>query len=216
MARFKDRIAGATELLPGLKRFESDPDTVVAGLPRGGVITASVIAQGLKLPLGFLIVKKIGAAGDPELAIGAVSEDGTVLYDEALSSRTDIKYKESESQLKLDEARARGKLYRGSSVIERFDGKAVILVDDGIATGTTMLTAVAAARKLGAAKVIVAVPVAGSDSADKIKSEVDEFICVDTDPMLASVGEFYDDFPQVEDSEVLKILQNAKNNFSNK
>lgn len=215
MEGFIDREDGAKKLLPKLRKFQNAGDAVVVGLPRGGMVTASVIAGQLGLPLGFLIVKKIGAPGDPELAIGAVSEDGEILYDEELAKSADQKYKESESKIKYDEARERGRSYRGGGNVERFDGKIVILVDDGIATGTTMLCAVKSAKKRGAKKVTVAVPVASSEGENKIKKEA-ELIVFGTDPMLASVGEFYEKFPQIEDPQVLEIIKNAKNNSFNK
>lgn len=215
MARFGDRIDGAEQLLPKLHRFKGTSDAIVVGLPRGGVITASHIAEKLGLPLSFLIVKKIGAPGDPELAIGAISEDGEVVYDKELIGLADEEYKNEESRRKLAEAKARGELYRGSNVLERFDRKTVILVDDGIATGTTILAAIKAAKKSGAEKVIIAVPVASTDSADKISKEA-ELIAIEISSVLTSIGEFYDYFPQVEDSEVIKILQDAKNSIRNK
>lgn len=216
MARFKDRVDASEKLLPELRKYLGSPNTFVVGLPRGGMVTASMVARGLGLPLRFLVVKKIGAPGDPELAIGAISEDGEVVYDEEFVT-VDEEYKESESRIKLEEAQKRGRLYRGSSRLERFDGSVVILVDDGMATGSTMQVAVKAARARGAKVVIVAVPVASLEGAVKIKKVADGFICPEVDRYLESVGEYYEDFPQIEDDIVLALLnKNEKNGFGDK
>lgn len=202
-------------MLAKLHDYKYDPNAVVVGLPRGGMVTASVIAKGLDLPLGFLVVKKIGAPGNPELAIGAVSEEGEVVFDTEISTSIDFAYKNSEKKIKADEARERGHLYRGNNKVEHFKGKTVILTDDGMATGITMITAVKAAILREASKIVVAVPVASSESIEMVKGYADVFVFL-VDDSLTAVGACYDDFPQVEDSEVLDILKNAKKNIINR
>lgn len=216
MARFKDRISAARELLPKLSQFDGDINTVVFGLPRGGVVTASEIAKGLHLPLGFLVAKKIGAPGDSELAIGAVTDNGGFYIDKEMKASLNIgdKYLEDEIEKKREEARSRSEEYLKNFENPKISGKTVILVDDGIATGATMVAAVRSIVKRGARKVVVAVPAGPCDNFDAIRKEADEVVCVSADLELSAVGEYYDEFPQVEDSEVIKIL-NAKNNINN-
>ncbi len=218
MARFKDRIDGAKKLLPKLAKFADDKDAIVVGLPRGGVVTAAEVAKRLHLPLGFMIIKKIGAPRDPELAIGATDPEGISYFDQELinSLRVAKEYLDGQKYKKMGEAAVRRALYETSFKNPDFSDRTIILVDDGIATGTSMLAAVKSAKNLGAKKIIVAVPVTAEDSKKKFEGEADEFIAAEVDPSMSSVGEFYDFFPQVEDSEVLEILKNAKNDFSNK
>lgn len=222
MPRFKDRISAAHELLPKLIRFDGDINTVVYGLPRGGIITAAEIAKGLHLPLGFLVAKKIGAPGDPELAIGAVTDNGGFFIDKEMKASLNItdKYLEDEIERKREEARARAEEYLKHFENPKIHGKTVILVDDGIATGATMVAAVRSAIKRGARKVVVAVPAGPCDNFDVIGKEADEVVCLTADLGLSAVGEYYDEFPQVEDGEVVEILKrnankNAKSNFNN-
>ncbi len=187
MARFKDRLAGAAELLPKLENFGNDSNVVILGLLRGGMVPAAFLARKLSLPLDFVIIKKIGAAGDPEFAVGAVSE--------------------SDKEMN-DEVKKRIEIYRRKYPPLDLKNKTAILVDDGVATGTTIVAAIKSAKKRGAREVIVAVPVASTESAKRIKKE-GQLIAVEISPTLSSVGEFYDSFPQVEDSEVLQILKNS-------
>ena len=202
MARFEDRISAAGELLPGLQKY-TDSNAVVVGLPRGGVVTASFLAKKLKLPLDFIIVKKVGAPGNSELAVGAVTE-------------SDQEYSDDEFEQKRKEALERGRLYRKNYPAKSLKDKVVILADDGVATGATMLAAIGVVKRKGAKRVVVAIPVASTDAAGKIKSLSDEFVCLMADPDMSAVGEYYNSFPQVEDGEVLAILENAKDNFFNK
>lgn len=217
MSRFKDRISAARELLPKLSQFDGDLNTVVFGLPRGGVITAAEIAKGLHLPLGFLVAKKIGAPQDPELALGAVTDNGGFYIDKELKASLNVsdKYLEDEIEKKREEARTRSEEYLENFENPGIKGKTVILVDDGIATGATMVAAVRSIEKRGARRVVVAVPAGPCDNFDVIRKEADEVICLEADLELSAVGEYYDEFPQVEDSQVIEILKNAKNNINN-
>jgi putative phosphoribosyl transferase len=211
MARFMDRAEAGRELSTRLEKFVGDPKTVVAGLPRGGVVVAAHVVENLHLPVDFIVAKKLGAPGDPELAIGAVTEDGESYIDSEIvrSEGVEKEYIKEELREKMGEAKRRTELYRGGKVAPSFAGKTAILVDDGMATGATMLAAVASAKKRGAGKVIVAVPVASSEAFEKIKGRVDEVVCLEKDRYLTSVGEYYDNFPQVEDSEVMEMLKSS-------
>ncbi len=217
MPRFKDRISAAHELLPKLIRFDGDINTVVYGLPRGGIVTAAEIAKGLHLPLGFLVAKKIGAPGNAELALGAVTDNGGYFIDKEMKAGLNItdKYLENEVERKREEARTRAEEYLKHFENPEIHGKTVILVDDGIATGATMIAAVRSAIRRGARKVVVAVPAGACDNFDVIGKEADEIVCLTADLELSAVGEYYDEFPQVEDSEVIEILKNAKDNLNN-
>jgi putative phosphoribosyl transferase len=211
MARFMDRAEAGRELAARLKKFKGDSKAVVVGLPRGGMVVAFHLAYSLRLPMDFLVAKKLGAPGDPELAIGAVTEDGESYLDEEIVRGEGVEkiYIEKELREKAEEAKRRTELYRGSKVAPSLAGKTVILVDDGMATGATMLAAVASAKKREAERVIVAVPVASKEAMEKIRARVDGVVCLKEDRYLSSVGEYYESFPQVEDSEVMEILKGS-------
>lgn len=216
MARFKDRITAARELLPKLQKYKNDSNTIVAGLPRGGMVTAGEIAKDLNLPLSFVVVKKVSAPSDPELAIGAVTDNGGIYLDEDLISEMSIDpdYIESEVERKKEEARQRLELF-GSRGLSQFTDKTVILVDDGIATGSTMMAAIRSVKRHGARKIVVASPTGGCESVGSFRKEADEIICLNEKLDFSSVGEYYDEFPEVMDDEVIKILKDAKNRFGN-
>lgn len=216
--RFIDRAAAAEELARRLEKYKNDLSAIIVGLPRGGMVVASRLADELGLPLDFLIVKKIGAPDNPELALGAVTESGEKYLDRDLiaSVGVDSEYIEIELQRKFDEALERSRLYRDEKALPSFKGKTVILVDDGVATGATMLAAIESARGRGAKSVIVAIPVISEDAFEKMNGGVDRMIYLEKDSHLASVGEYYGNFPQIEDNEVTKLLKNAKDNFGDK
>ena len=218
MVRFEDRISGAGELVPKLAKYKGKPDAVVVGLPRGGMITANYLSEKLNLPLDFIIVKKVGALGKDELAIGAVTEKGDTYFDEDFARlvEVDIQYRKDETEKKKNEVNERANIYRKNYPGLDLKNKTVILVDDGIATGTTVIAAIYAVKKTGVKELVVAVPVASTDATKKLKKLGVELITPEVDPHMSSVGEFYNNFPQVEDREVLTILENAKNNISNK
>jgi putative phosphoribosyl transferase len=211
--KFKDREDAAEKILPKLKTFKGNQNTVVLGLPRGGIVTASHLSEYLDLPLGFVVVKKIGFPGNPELAIGAVSEDGETVWEPDIE--VDPEYKNAEEKVKFGEAKDRGKMYRGNGGLEDFTGKTIILADDGMATGLSMLSAVRTVKVRGATEIVVAVPVASVEAVKNIEKKA-RVVTVLTDPNLMSVGQYYDFFQQVGDQRVLEILKNAKNSFINK
>lgn len=210
--RFKDRADAGRKLIPKLLKYKNNPDAIIIGLPRGGVITAFEIAQELRLPLDIVVPRKIGAPNNPELAVGALTEDGIPLFNDYLMERLglvkdDVKEIIAEEK---QEAQRRLALYRGNRTPLNLDNKIAILVDDGIATGATMGAAIASARARGAKKVIVAVPVSSSDVIKKIKKEVDEFICLYVPEILWGIGAFYDNFAQTKDEEVIERMEQAK------
>ncbi len=181
---------------------------MVLAIPRGGVVIGDVMARALGLPLDVIITRKIGAPGNPEFAIGAVSQDGTRYLDESTISALGVSegYIEENVAEQIAEIARRTKDYRGSNVYD-LKGKTAILVDDGIATGHTAMAAVKYARKLGPSKLVFAAPVSSRSAAARVAALVDEFVCLDTPWDFYAVGQFYKRFEQVDDNEVIGILK---------
>ncbi len=185
-------------------------DNVVLGLPRGGVIVAAEIAGALGAPLDVLVVRKLGAPAQPELAIGAVTDvEGpqSILNDHVIRSvGASHEYIELESQRQLAEVRRRQALYRGGRPAVRLRGRCAVVVDDGIATGATVRAGIQALRRQAARRVVLAVPVAPADTAEALRREVDELVCLHEPRSFAAVGAFYADFSQTTDDEVIAAL----------
>lgn len=205
MKIFKNRQS-AGQLLA--KRLEGIKADLVLGIPRGGVVVAAKIAKDLNLPLDIIVTRKIGAPEQEELALGAVDPDGEVIWDEALLSQlklkiTNLKFK-IEDEIK--ELKRREQLYREGREILDVKDKTVILVDDGMATGSTALVAVEYLKRHGA-KIILAMPVASSDAIKKVEAEVDKSIMLEIPENFAAVGQFYQQFEPVEDEEVIQLLK---------
>ncbi|MDP3948919.1 MAG: phosphoribosyltransferase family protein [bacterium] len=208
---FKDREEAGQRLLPRLADLEDEANTIIVGLARGGVIVAKEVAQGLDLPLHVIIAQKIGAPGNPELAIGAIAESSRILDEKIIKE-----YKISRDYINVETAKLRQeitrrvKLYRKGESFLNLGGKTVVLVDDGIATGATMNSAINYAKTAGAREVIVAVPVASDESLQKIEKEIDRVVCLErVGPYFFAVGEHYEHFPQVSDEEVISALKSV-------
>lgn len=206
---FKDRQDAAVKLASRLEHLKDRQDAIILALPRGGVVTGYEISRILHLPLDIIIIRKIGFPGQPELAIGAVSETGFFVLNEDIISnyRISKEYIEREIRKQEEEISRRKSLYRGGLGLPPLEGKVVILVDDGIATGATMKAAIGAIKAEKVARLIVAVPVAPPETAEEIKRMVDELICLETPYYFTAVGAFYEDFSQVSDSEVVRLLR---------
>lgn len=206
---FRDRRDAGFQLSQRLKHYKGQRDVLVLSLPRGGVVTGFEIARFLSVPLDVMIVRKLGFPGQPELAIGAISETGTVLLNHSIIATFDIpdEYIRQEIARQKEEIAHRTNLYRKGRKIEKPEGKAIILVDDGVATGATMKTAVVTLREEKANKLIVALPVAPPETADELKRLADEFICIEVPLDFLSVGTYYQEFSQVTDNEVVGMLQ---------
>lgn len=196
-----------------LNKFKDAKDTIILSLPRGGVVVGYEVAKILNLPLDIVVPRKIGAPGDPEFAIGAITETGEGIFDEMTIGAYGIteSYLQNEIKKEKAEAERRLTLYRGPRPPLDLRNKTVIIVDDGLATGLTMRAAIKTIKKFGATKIVVAIPVAPPDTAELIKKEVDEFICLLTPTFFGSVGEFYDEFPQTADEEVIELLKKSEN-----
>jgi putative phosphoribosyl transferase len=212
--RFQDRRdAGfllARELARELQVAELSP--VVVALPRGGVPVAAQVARLLDLPLEILAVRKLGAPANRELAVGAIAEDGTVVLDPrtAVSVGMTRDLLDETVAREVEELHRRVERYRRGRVRTPLAGRAVIVVDDGFATGLSDLAAVRALRKANAGPVIVSAPVASSDAIAMLEDEADRVVCVITPRTLFGVGAWYEDFAPVTDDEVLALLRKAR------
>lgn len=191
------------------ERRWSDP--VVLALPRGGVPVGLEIARAMAAPLDVLIVRKVGAPGHPEYGIGAITEDGHCWMDPASAIRftshvADVQETVTRERIELER---RIMIYRGGRPLPRLTGHSVIVADDGLATGVTARVACAFLRQQGAREVVLAVPVCAPDTAEIVRQEVDELLCLCEPDLFYSVGQFYDEFEQLSDREVLDILQHS-------
>jgi putative phosphoribosyl transferase len=188
-------------------------DPVVLALPRGGVPVAFEVAKALRAPLDLLLVRKLGAPGHEEYGIGAVVDgaDPQIVLNEQAMGIIDppAAYIDAEVQRQLVELERRRKAYLGSRDAIPVEGRTVVVVDDGIATGSTITVAVRALRKAGAARIVVAVPVAPADAISALRREVDDLVCLATPEPFHAVGPHYADFGQTTDQEVIDLLNAA-------
>jgi putative phosphoribosyl transferase len=207
VVRFRDRVDAGQKLAARLSQYKNQ-DAVVFALPRGGVPVAKEVARELQCPLDLMIIRKIGHPGNPEYALGAVTEDGRLVVDEEDLARVDPKWFEAEKNKQVQEAKRRRDLYlKGKEPISA-TGKIAILVDDGIATGSTMLVAVKKVKQENPRKVVVAVAVSPRETAQRFAGVVDEFVAATIpDIFWGAIGYYYDDFSQVSDEEVMNMLQ---------
>ena len=206
---FIDRKDAGIQLAERLKRHANEKEALVLALPRGGVVTGAEIARRLKLPLDVLIVRKIGHPLQPELAIGAVSETGTVELNQSIIAASGVSkaYIDEEVSAQKKEIVRRVELYRSGKGIAPLEGKTIILVDDGVATGATLKAAIATLRREKMSRLVLAIPVASPATAEEIERLADEFICIETPANFMAVGAHYQDFVQVTDDEVVKLLR---------
>jgi putative phosphoribosyl transferase len=205
---FADRVDAGRRLASALKALVGK-DAIILAIPRGGVVVGYEIAKTLDLPLDVIIPRKIGAPGNPELAIGAITEDGTVLIDDRLVERLQVSegYIEKESETQKLEIQRRLKLYRGDIPYPILKNRDVILVDDGIATGSTMKAALASVRKRGAKTVVIAIPVGPPSTIRELEKEADRVVCLHTPEFFYAIGQFYENFTQTQDDEVTRLLK---------
>jgi predicted phosphoribosyltransferase len=208
---FYDRTDAGRRLAKLLKRRIQGPCIVLA-IPRGGVVVGYEVAKELGCPLDVVISRKVGAPAQPELAVGAVAEDGVVFVDEEIAGLVGVSrdYVEQRAREELREVRRRAEEYRGGREMPDLSGKTVILVDDGLATGLTMLAAVHMARNKGAEKVVVAVPVSPPETVAKLRRHADEVICLETPTNFYAIGQFYERFDQLTDEETNSILRKSR------
>ena len=206
---FEDRKDAGRALAARLRQYSGRSDVVVLALPRGGVPVAFPVAEALDAPLDLFLVRKLGTPGHRELAMGAIASGGTrVLNDEVVKwygispAAIDAVAREEEQELVRREA-----AYREGRDAPSLEGRIVILIDDGLATGSTMMAAVKAVRQRDPAKVIVAVPVGARDTCEALSTVADEVVCVRTPEPFSAVGQWYLDFDQTTDEEVRQLLR---------
>lgn len=201
---FKDRIQAAKQLTERLQRYKEMKNTLVVAVPRGGVVTGAAVAEVLGLPLDIVVVRKLGHPWDPELAAGAVDADGEVTLNAGVQlSPEDI---QAVAEREKEEIRRRVREYKDGKITD-LSNKTVILVDDGIATGQTLIAAVKYIKRHGTVRVVVAAPVASPQAVEALRDIVDEVVVLDQPENFMAVGQFYEDFPQVSDDEVKNLLR---------
>ena len=213
---FRDRIEAGQLLARDMMQYSDRPGVIVLGLPRGGVPVAFEVAGALRAPLDVFIVRKLGTPGHRELAMGAIATGGVrVLNAEVVQERCismeiiDAVTVEEERELKRREL-----AYRGSHIEPEVCGKTVILIDDGIATGSTIRAAIRALNAQHPARLIVAVPIAAASTCRELRTEVDDIIALMEPESFFGVGQWYEDFRQTSDKEVTDLLQRARENLA--
>lgn len=209
---YADRAEAGRALAKALAQLRAAPDTIVLGLPRGGVPVAFEVAGALGLPFDVLVVRKLGLPWQPELAMGAIASGGALVVNDEVTrdlggNAAAFEAVRAREQVELER---RERDYRGARPPLETTGRTVILVDDGLATGATMEAAVRALRLLGAGRVVVAVPVASVQARQRIEALADEVICLSTPGVFNAVGQWYADFGQTGDAQVRDLLARAR------
>lgn len=212
LVRYRDRVEAGRLLAGRLARYAGRDDVVVLALPRGGVPVGFEVARSLRAPLDVFLVRKLGAPGREELAMGAIATGGVRLLNRTVVEGLGITPEEIErvAASELDELQRREQEYHGDRDPAAVAGKVAILIDDGLATGSTMRSAIIALRKLGPSAIVVAVPIASAETCSDLSDEVDEIVCAQTPEPFYAVGMWYEDFTQTTDAEVRDLLARAR------
>jgi putative phosphoribosyl transferase len=207
---FRDRVQAGRRLADALGHLAGE-DVLVLGIPRGGIEVAAEVARAHGWRLDTVIPRKVGAPGNPELGLGAIAP-GVRVLDERMIRTLGVTedYLERTIAAEEDEIRRRSEAYRGGREAERLEGKVAVVVDDGVATGGTAAAALRWARAQGASRVILAVPVAPPAAISKLSRDADEVVCLETPEPFFAVGQWYVDFPQTSDEEVVSLLKEAR------
>jgi putative phosphoribosyl transferase len=210
--RFQDRYEAGRRLAGELRAYAGRDDVIVVALPRGGVPVGYEVAHALGLPLEVMQVRKLGVPGHEELAMGAIASGGVRIVSENVVEALGIPERviATVAAAEAQELERRERVYREGRLFPEMRGRTVILVDDGLATGSTMRAAAAALRSLGAARLVAAVPVAPKESCDAMREVVDEVVCASLPERFQAVGEWYDDFSQISDQEVSELLRRGR------
>ena len=210
--RFHDRAQAGQQLAARLKDYAGRPDVIVLALPRGGVPVAYEVARGLRAPLDVFVVRKLGMPGHEEYAIGALASGGVRLINEQAVELHGLDPREIDrvAAAEQTELERRERSYRGERPFPDLRGKTVVLVDDGLATGSTMHAAVQALRVEGPDKIVVAVPVSAADTCLSFRDVADDVVCIMTPDPFYAVGLWYEDFSQTTDEEVHELLDRAR------
>ncbi len=208
MATFRDRADAARRLVRALAHV-SGSHVLVLGIPRGGVPIAAEVARALTAELDIIVARKAGVPEQPELALGAVTSDGIRFTNADVIRSLGLTAPEVEASFARAalEAQSREERLRGDRAKPKIEGRTVIVVDDGLATGATLRAAIRSVRRSRPARLIAAVPVGSPETCDEMRHEVDELVCLERPEFFLAIGQFYDSFPQVSDDEVRSILK---------
>jgi putative phosphoribosyl transferase len=211
-SRFKDRYDAGRRLAEALKSYGGRQDVIVLALPRGGVPVGYEVARALGADLDILIVRKLGVPSQPELAMGAIASGGALYINEDIVSLAGVSPRDIKTVLEKErhELARREALYRGLRPTIRIEGRTVIVVDDGIATGASMHAAILALRSSKPSQIIVAVPVCPVDAAERFKGLADAFVSILTPEPFGAVGQFYEWFDQTSDEEVRNLFTQGR------
>jgi predicted phosphoribosyltransferase len=209
--RFRDREDAGRRLAALVAQLDLD-DPVVLALPRGGVPVAAQVAHALAAPLDVILVRKLGVPSQPELAMGALGEEGVRVLDRELVARARVRDDQlaDVERRERDELARRARAYRGAREPFPIAGRTVVIVDDGLATGASARAAIEVARARGADRVVLAVPVAPPETAAALRAEADDVVSVETPSTMAAIGQWYDDFSQTSDAEVVAHLEGPR------
>ncbi len=206
---FTDRYDAGRQLAKALAKYKGKKGVLILAIPRGALQMGEVLHDELKAPLDIIVTKKIGHPMSEEYAIGAVGPDGEYVISEGAAD-VSPEYIVGERKRLESVVEEKYRRYRGNRPKPSITGKTVIIIDDGIATGSTLIAAIHVIRKQKPAKIVVAVPVAPVEGLAKVKAEADEIICLLVPPDFYAIGQFYDSFPQVEDEEAIAILKKCQ------
>lgn len=209
---FRDRTDAGRRLAEKLRHYAGRRDVLVLALPRGGVPVAAEVARALDAPLDVFLVRKLGFPGQEELAMGAIASGGSRVLNSSLLRRLNVSRQavDEVASRELRELERRERAYRGANLPPSVNGRMVILVDDGLATGASMRAAAAALRTQKPARIVVAVPVAAASSCEEFRDLVDEVVCGETPERFMAVGQWYEDFSQTGDDEVRLLLEQSR------
>lgn len=208
---FRDRSDAGRRLAARLAHHAGDPSLLVLGLPRGGVPVAAEVANALGAPLDVYVVRKLGVPDQRELAMGAIGSGGVRVMNDRVVRASGVAPEAIEEVIREEERELerREAILRGERPSPEVEGRTIVLVDDGIATGSTMRAAIAALQARGARKVVVAVPIAASETCAELAKEVDEVVCAATPDPVRAISLWYDDFEQMTDAEVRQLVERA-------
>jgi predicted phosphoribosyltransferase len=207
--RFKDRAEAGRRLAEKLRGYQGE-GLVIYALPRGGVVLGYEISKELKAPLDLVITRKIGYPGNEECAVCAVAEDGHMICDQSAANLLDKEWLKGQAEKEMKEARRRREVYLKGREHLSADGRTAIIVDDGVATGLTIILAIREIKHQNPKKIVVAVPVASTEARERIREEADCLVALEVPIYFQAVGAYYQDFPQLEDEEVIRLMDAAR------
>ncbi len=206
---FKDRAEAGKSLAEALRKYKGERPVIYA-LPRGGVVLGYEISRALEAPLDLVITRKIGYPGNEECAVCAVAEDGDMICDQSVAHLLDEEWLDQQAEKGMLEARRRREAYLKDMPYLSAEGKTAIIVDDGVATGLTMVLAIKEIRHQNPKRIVAAVPVASTDASEMIREEADELVALVIPHHFQAVGAYYQSFPQLEDEEVIALMRKSR------